>query len=221
MNSPADFQWSEQGCCTELNLPNRIHASEHVPYFKEAAVMQSWMCEVDSRTHPSEDLGADLATAHVSLPVQADSIKPLSACRAVVTTLWEGGWGPKQWLMCTQNVRPAHLSSLHFHSSRHLGLSLPFVLYLNISPWIHPNYETNKHLSSYSDRFVHFGALSFFTGCISITCSATLKTGNYWESLTICAAENVYNPISNLVNHVKTPQNHSARSGPLRWESLD
>lgn len=85
--------------------------------------MQSRMCMSISRTEPTEDLGTDLDSAHVLFPVQADSIKPPLAGHVVVTMLREGGWGPGQWLMCTQNVRPAHLCSLQFRSPLHLTLS--------------------------------------------------------------------------------------------------
>lgn len=55
------------------------------------------MCTSDLRTDPTEDLRADLESAHVRFPVQADFVKPLPTGRAVVTKLREGGWGPGQW----------------------------------------------------------------------------------------------------------------------------
>lgn len=102
------------------------------------------MCEADSRTEPSEDLGTDLESAHVLFPVQVDCIKPLPAGCAVVTKLREGGWVSGQWLMRSQNVRPAHLSSFIV---LYILLALPFNMSTSLQQSVKPNYT--KSIISY------------------------------------------------------------------------
>lgn len=100
------------------------HITKHIPYFRETAVKQSWMCKADWRTEHTRMLDPALGNAHMLFPIQADSIK--SNSHAGVIMLPEGGWGPGQWLMWTKNVQSAYLSSLDFLDSLWLLTALRY-----------------------------------------------------------------------------------------------
>lgn len=104
----------------KLNL-FKSNITRHIPYFRETAVMQSWMFKADSRAEPTKDLRSQDWPRECTCPFSHMSwLYKATPDRAVVTMLQKRGMGPRQWLMCTQNVWPARLSSFHVYSSLHL-----------------------------------------------------------------------------------------------------
>lgn len=91
----------------KCNLSNRSHTSQDTCLIsgKQLSCSHEFV-RASSRTDLTKDLGTDLESAHVLFPVQADSLK-----QAVLSG---GGMGARTMahMMCTENVQPAHLSSL-------------------------------------------------------------------------------------------------------------
>lgn len=100
-------------------LTGVTHHKTHA-YFRETAVVQSWICKAGSRTDLTEHLGTDLECKCPFSRTSRLSEAGWPCCR-------EGGWGPGQWLTwCAQKMYGQPICLLSTFIVLSILVSLPF-----------------------------------------------------------------------------------------------